>query len=113
MKEEIDKKTIKYKNITSIISLGLLFLATFKVELDIDLPYGYYTFLRWVVTLSTIFLVWTAYNSRKTFWFFSMAIVAILFNPITPVYLDEETWMMIDFVVAILFLLSIFKIKGR
>lgn len=107
----MDKEIIKYKNITSVISIILLLLAIFKVELRIDLPYGYYTFLRWVVALGALFLTWIAYQLKRTFWLFSMVMVAILFNPFVPIRLDEEIWMMINFIVAILFLISIFKMK--
>jgi len=102
----MDKKIIKYKNIASTISVVLLLLAIPAIW-----PYGYYVFLRWLVTASALFLIWVAYNLKKTFWLFLMGIVAILFNPIIPVHLDKETWVIIDFIVAILFLISIFKIK--
>lgn len=102
----MDKTIIKYKNITSAISVVLLLLAIPAIW-----PYGYYILLRWVVALSALFLLWLAYDLKKTFWLFSMGIVAILFNPIIPVHLNKETWVIIDFVVAILFLVSIFKIK--
>ncbi|PJA02021.1 hypothetical protein COX73_02995 [bacterium (Candidatus Gribaldobacteria) CG_4_10_14_0_2_um_filter_36_18] len=102
----MDKEIIKYKNIASTISVVLLLLAIPAIW-----PYGYYVFLRWLVTASALFLIWVAYNLKKTFWLFLMGIVAILFNPIIPVHLDKETWVIIDFIVAILFLISIFKIK--
>lgn len=103
MNEEI----IKYKNITSVISVILLLLAIPAIW-----PYGYYILLRWIVALSAVFLLWLAYNLKKTFWLFSMGIVAILFNPIIPVHLDKETWVIIDFLVAILFLTSVFRLKS-
>lgn len=103
----MDKEIIKYKNIASVITIVMLLVAI------ADLPYGYYTLLRCVVTASAIFLVWTAYESKRTFWLFLMGIVAILFNPLIPIHLDKETWVIIDFIVAILFLVSIFKIKSK
>lgn len=104
----MSKETTKYKNITSIISIIMLLLAIPAIW-----PYGYYILLRWVVTASAIFLIWVAYDLKKTFWLFSMVIVAILFNPIIPVHLDKETWVIIDFIVAVLFLISIFKVKPK
>jgi len=104
----MDKETITYKNIASGISIIMLLLA-----IPTFWPYGYYVLLRWVVALSAIFLVWIAYNLKKTFWFFLMGIVAILFNPIIPIHLGKETWVIIDLIVAVFFLVSIFKIKLR
>jgi hypothetical protein len=102
----MDKEIIKYKNIVSGISVIMLLLA-----IPTFWPYGYYILLRWMITISAVFLLSLAYESKKTFWLFSMGIIAILFNPIIPVYLNKETWVMIDLIVAILFLVSIFKIK--
>jgi len=104
----MDKKIIKYKNTASIISVVMLLLAIPAIW-----PYGYYTLLRWVVTATAIFLVWITYNLKKTFWLVLMGLVAVLFNPLIPIYLDKETWVIIDFIVAILFLVSIFKIKSK
>jgi membrane-bound ClpP family serine protease len=103
----MDKTIIKYKNIVSVISTIMLLLAM------ADLPYGYYNSLRLVITASAIFLVWIAYKLKREFWLFSMGIVALLFNPIVPIYLDKEIWVIIDFIVATLFLVSIFKIKPK
>jgi len=102
----ITKEQIKYKNISAGISTIMLLLAI------PDLPYGYYTLLRWVVTTSAIFLVYISHQLEKKFWLFLMAIIALLFNPIAPIHLDKETWAIIDLVVAIIFLASIFKIKS-
>jgi len=102
----MNKEIIKYKNIVSIISIVILLLAIPPIW-----PYGYYILLRWVVTASAIFLVWIAYNLKKTFWLFLMGIIALLFNPIAPIHLDKETWIVIDLIVATIFLVSIFKIK--
>lgn len=68
---QMDKELIKYKNIASVISIVILLLALFKNDADIffssgiNLPYGYNTFLKWVVALSAVFLAWTAYHSKK------------------------------------------------
>ena len=39
------------------------------------------------------------------------ALVAILFNPLAPVYLSRETWQPIDIAVAVLFLAAIPLVK--
>lgn len=104
----MDKETISYKNIASGISIIMLFLA-----IPTFWPYGYYVLLRWVVSISAVFLVWIAYNLKKTFWVVLMGMVAILFNPLIPIHLDKGTWVVIDFVVAVLFVVSMFKIKPK
>ena len=104
----MNRELLKYKNIVSVVSIIMLLLA-----IPTFWPYGYYILLRWVVALSAVFLLWAAYNLKKTFWLFSMGIVVILFNPIVPVHLDKETWVIIDFIAAILFFVSIFKLKAK
>ena len=101
------KEYIKYKNIIAGISVFMLFLAIPK------LPYGYYILLRWVITISALFSAWVANNFEDKFWVFLMGGIAILFNPIVPVHLTKEIWIIIDFIVAVLFLVSIFKIKPK
>lgn len=101
------KETIQYKNIIAGISVFMLFLAIPK------LPYGYYTLLRWVVTISALFSAWVVHDSEHTFWVFLMGGIAILFNPIIPVHLTKDIWVIIDLIVATLFLVSIFTIKPK
>ncbi len=102
----MDKEIIQYKNIASVIAIVMLLLAIPDIW-----PYGYYVVLRWVVVASALFLIWVSYEFKKQLWLVLMAMTAILFNPIVPIHLNKETWVIIDFVVAVLFLISIFGIK--
>lgn len=95
------KEAIQNKNTASKISAVILLIAI------LPLPYGYYTLLRWVVCLSAIFSAWVFGGLEKKSWLFLMTVIALLFNPIAPVHLDKGTWVIIDFIVAILFLTSI------
>jgi len=104
----MDKELIKYKNITSVISVVILLLA-----IPTFWPYGYYILLRWVVSISAAFLVWIAYNLKKKFWIVLMGAITLLFNPIIPFHLDKEIWVVIDIIVAFIFLVSIFGIRFR
>ena len=81
-----------------IICTGLLLLAL------IDLPIGYYTFLRIVVTIVAVAVVVTELENGINFWIIAFGLIAILFNPLIPVYLgDKSTWMPIDLITAMLF----------
>jgi len=98
---------IGYRNVAVTISVFMLLLAIPR------LPYGYYILLRWVVSLTALFSTWVAYEYKYKFWVFMMGGIAILFNPIIPVHLTKGIWVVTDIVVAILFLVSIFKIKPK
>lgn len=105
----MEKELIKNKDIASGIAILMLLLA-----IPSGLwPYGYYVLLRWVITGIALFVLWVAYELGERRWLWLMIGIAILFNPIVPIHLDKETWVIIDFIVAILFLVSIFKIKPK
>ncbi len=95
------------KNILTIIASGFLFVALFD-----GLPYGYFTFLRFVVCCVAIYLAYKIYqdkNDSLMVWLFGG--IAILFNPIIPIYLQRGQWIIIDLLVGIFFVLSVFLIK--
>ena len=72
-----------------------------------DLPIGYYTFLRIVITVASVIVVFKDLDKGFNFWTVSFGLLAILFNPIIPIYLNsKEYWMPIDFIAA-----SIFAVK--
>lgn len=97
---------IKLKNTLSTIAIVALLLAIPSIW-----PYGYYQILRWLITGIAIFVAHVSSKLEKTMWVLAMSIVAILFNPIAPIYLAKETWVVIDLVTAVLFGISIFKIQ--
>ncbi len=103
----MNKEILKHKNVISIIAIAMLLLA---IPSGVW-PYGYYILLRWVVTGAALFVLWASYELEKKAWIWIMGAVALLFNPIAPIHLNKETWVAIDFIVAGLFLISIFKIK--
>ncbi len=104
----MNENIFKHKNIASVIAVAMLLLA---IPSGVW-PYGYYILLRWVVTGTALFVLWTAYELKKTSWLWVIGMVALLFNPIAPIHLDKETWVVLDLIVAGLFLASIFKIKS-
>ena len=70
-----------------------------------DWPYGYYQILRWVVCGVGAYSAYRAYESGHTGWAWVFGIVAVLFNPIMPFYLERGTWQILDLVAAIPFLI--------
>lgn len=98
---------VKYKNLASGIAVIMLLLAVG------DWPYGYFILLRWVVTASAAFLVWFNHSTSRTKWTVAFAVIALLFNPIAPVHLDKESWVVIDIIVAVIFVISSLVIKRK
>jgi len=92
----------------SIIIAVLLIIAIFPIN-----KYGYYIFLRWVVCLSSVFFAYLAYQIGKKYWAWIMGIIAVLFNPIIPIYLKKEIWRPIDIISAGIYLISLFVLKDK
>jgi len=90
----------KYIIIVGLISSILLILAI------TDLPYGYYTLLRWIITCSSIFYIFISASYNIVSTLILHAIIGILFNPIIPVYLSREIWLPIDIIVGFIYLIS-------
>lgn len=96
----------KIRPYLSIIAAILLIVGCFR------LPIGYYTFLRIVVSIVAVLQFFYLGNKSVSYHHFVNGFVAILFNPIIPIYLHSKTaWMVIDIVVAVWFLFQIITIK--
>lgn len=91
-----------------LICAGLLFIGI------IDLPIGYYTFLRIIVTITAVAVVVTEFKLGFDYWLIAFGILAIVFNPIIPIYLnDKTTWALIDIVSGILCVIKSFTLKQK
>ena len=86
-----------------ILRILLSFLLIISI---LDLPYGYYTFIRIFTTIVSLILVYKARELNKNFWMTVFIITAILFNPVFPIYFNKETWIAIDIISAILLMVS-------
>lgn len=92
--------------IPSIVSTIMLILA-----IPTGWPYGYYTLLRLVVCGTSLFIAYKAYEFSRIVWVYIMGFIALLFNPVIPVHLDKEIWVVIDVIVAIVIFVSIWLVK--
>jgi hypothetical protein len=84
--------------ILSFICGLLLILAIAK------LPIGYYTILRILVTISACAIAILEFKNKLNVWVIVFGLIAILFNPIIPVYFHHKSvWIPIDLICGILF----------
>ena len=74
-------------------------------------PYGFYTLLRLVICVVSLYVAYSFYKSKLTGWTFVFGAIAVLFNPLFPIYLDKSSWVGIDFISAILFFVSAYSVK--
>lgn len=99
---ELNKK----KNV--IFGIAALFL--FAALLDIW-PYGFFTILRFVVFMTSAYVAWMAYEARKEKWVWVFGFLAVLFNPFIVIHLNREIWNVIDFIVGVFMIVSVFMLK--
>jgi hypothetical protein len=102
---------MKFKNLAGIaaklIAIVMLVGATGRH------PYGYYSIVRWVVCGVSAFAAFKAAESKKSGWTWALAMIALIFNPIMPVYLKRSTWVPIDLGVAAVLLVSVFAVDRQ
>ena len=76
-------------------------------------PYGIYTLLRIIVTLSAAFIIYVNYkkinNVNSTIVLFS--IILIIFNPVFPIRLNRELWLPIDLTAAAIYFYHYIKMR--
>ena len=92
------------------MKLGTAVMLLFAI---FPLPYGYYTLLRLVVSVSSGISAFHSLENKKTGLALAFGLILLLFNPIIPIYLDKGTWIIIDIMIGIFFGISGFNEKDE
>lgn len=88
-----------------IISIILLIIAIFPIS-----EYGYFQILRWFVCISSGYTAYEIYNyDQNNKWIYIFTPIAILYNPIVPIYFSKDIWTLIDSATAIILFVFLFK----
>ena len=93
------------KNILKIIISVLLLLCLLKM------PYGYYQLVRLVSFASFLVIANFAYKEKQINLMYLFIFFAILFQPFIKVALGRQIWNIVDVVVAVLLIGSMFYKK--
>jgi hypothetical protein len=78
-----------------------------------ELPYGYYQFVRFAALIGFAFLSYQSYERNDKSFAFIFAALAILFQPLIKISLGREVWNVVDVVVGIGLLISLFFDKKQ
>ena len=112
---------MKDKNIIKILILFsiLMLLIAFGNN-----PYGYYQFLRWLVSGTAAYSVYLLFqiielnNESKTFkknryylLILIYSLVAVVYNPISPFYLNRDSWETINLLTIFIFIVGFINFK--
>ncbi|WP_038336246.1 DUF6804 family protein [Empedobacter falsenii] len=89
------------KNIKKLFLVNAIVLAL----ACLPMPYGFYTFIRFVVCLISSLIVYNYFIKKKPFdQIIILSLIAILFNPVFPIFLNNKwLWILIDLGLSIYF----------
>jgi len=70
----------------------------------LPMPYGYYNLVRFVVSGSALYFAHRSFVKNKSGFVWVFVAMAILYNPIVPVYLYEKAiWTMVNILSSVIF----------
>lgn len=89
-----------------LLCAALLFIAI------LNLPIGYYTLLRIIISIGALLVILAVYKDQNKMWVIVFAGIGILFNPLIPVYFhDKDIWVPIDIAAGIVFIIKALTTK--
>lgn len=88
-------------------------LAALMLLCLLDMPYGYYQFVRYISLIGFGILAYKANEAGRSTEMFIYISLAILFQPIFKIALGREMWNIIDVLVAAGLIGSLFLKSGK
>lgn len=86
---------------------GLFALLTF-----VGGDYELYVVARWAITAMAIWVSILAGSLKRMPWILIFAAIAVLFNPLLPIYATREFWLPIDLATLVLFCMAGVKLRA-
>lgn len=93
---------IKMPTLIKLILAVLFFLCL------LDMPYGYYQLVRFAALIGFAFLAYTTHEQGRKIEAIIYVCLAILFQPLKKIALGRELWNVVDVIVGIGLIASIF-----
>ncbi|MBM3281556.1 MAG: hypothetical protein FJY91_02325 [Candidatus Harrisonbacteria bacterium] len=97
----VTKEQAEYRKLFSKIATIALLVAVIPVW-----PYFFYQALKLVIFGAAAFSVYLYHKEKNKRWMLTMIVIAIVFNPINPLYFGHFFWSIVDLVVSVLFFKS-------
>ena len=95
------------------IKLLKLFVSIILLLCLIDMTYGYYQFVRFAVTLGFAYLAYSAIEQTNKNEVFIYIALAVLFQPFFKIALGRIIWNIVDLIVGISLIISLFYKKNK
>jgi Family of unknown function (DUF6804) len=71
----------------------------------------YYISTRTIICGSAVYAIWYCFQTRHRVWAILLAAIAVLFNPFIRIRLEREPWHAVEFVAALVFVISAFALN--
>ena len=94
----------------SIIKIGIAILLFLCL---INMPYGYYQFVRFISMCGFAYFAYSSNEVNEKHEAFVYIALAILFQPFIKIVLGRTIWNVVDFIVGISLILSLFQRKTK
>jgi len=86
-----------------LLSAFLLILTTQAVW-----PRWYYISTRTIICGTAAYAIWYCFRTRHRIWALLLAAIAVLFNPFVRFRFERQPWHAVEFVAALVFVISAF-----
>lgn len=90
------------KNIIKIILAVLFFLCL------LDMPYGFFQFVRFSALIGFSLLAYNSYQENKQTEMVAFLALTIMFQPIFKISFGRQLWNLIDVIIGAVLLISVF-----
>lgn len=90
-----------------------LILAALMLLCLAPMPYGYYTFIRFVAMVAFAVMAYNYWQREAKAWAVTFGALAVLFQPLVKIALGRTMWNVVDVAVAILLIICFFQHKSK
>jgi hypothetical protein len=95
------------------INLIKIILSILLIICLLEMPYGYYQFVRFAAMVGFAYFAYSASVQKKQNEVFIFIALAILFQPFIKIALGRTIWNIVDVIVGIGLIASLFKSKEK
>jgi hypothetical protein len=97
-------------SIVAIVMLAGVFVPVFTTVGE--WPVAYFQLMNWAVMIAAVARTWEAHKmGNMMIGVVIFGVIAVLFNPVAPIYLSPTMWQMVDVVAGIFFIASFWFAK--
>lgn len=109
---------MKVNKIPLLIAILFLLIAAFshpahryRYENVEGLPYVFYQILRFLICGVAGYFSYLCYENKQNIWLWILVAIAILFNPVFKFRFGLDSWQVIDFITATIFIVFLIKFR--